>query len=59
MFIVMVVFDLMFVNSNTLDKEKQYLEHNISYTKNAYNINIEEKSIENTGTIWLWSGFFN
>lgn len=51
MFIVMVVFDLMFVNSNTLDKEKQYLEHNISYTKNAYNINIEEKSIENTGTI--------
>ena len=51
MFLVMVVFDLIFVNSNTLDKEKQYLENNISYTKNAYNIDIEEKSIENTGTI--------
>lgn len=51
MFFVMIVFNLIFVNSNTLDKEKQYLENNISYTKSAYNIDIEEESLESTGTI--------
>ncbi len=51
MFLILIVFNLIFVNSNTLDKEKQYLEYNINYTKSAYDINIEERSIENTGTI--------
>jgi len=51
MFLALIVFDMIFVNSNTLDKEKQYLEYNIRYTKNAYNINIEEQSMESTGTI--------
>lgn len=51
MFLVIIVFNLIFVNSNTLDKEKEYLNNNIKYTKNAYNIDIEEESIENTGTI--------
>ncbi|MBQ2938112.1 MAG: UPF0182 family protein [Clostridia bacterium] len=51
MFLVIIVFNIVFVNSNTLDKEKQYLEDNIKYTKNAYNIDIEEENLESTGTI--------
>lgn len=51
LFIIMIVFDLIFVNSNKLDKEKRYLSYNIESTKNAYNINIEEINIENSGTI--------
>ena len=51
LFIVMVVFDLAFVSTNELDKEKEYIAENIKNTKHAYNINIEEKNIENSGTI--------
>ena len=51
LFVVMVVFDLLFVNSNELDKEKKYIAENIENTKNAYNINIEEINVENSGTI--------
>ena len=51
MFIVMVGFDLIFVNSNEIDKEKEYIQQNIDNTKSAYNINIEENNIENSGTI--------
>ena len=51
LFIVMVLFDTIFVNSNELDTEKKYLAENINSTKNAYNINIEEVNLENSGTI--------
>lgn len=51
MFLVIIIFNLIFVNSNTLDKEKEYLDNNIKYTKSAYNIDIEEETLENTGTI--------
>lgn len=51
LFVVMMVFDLIFVNSNELDKEKEYLAENIKNTKSSYNINIEEKNIQNSGTI--------
>ena len=51
MFVVMVGFDLIFVNSNEIDKEKEYIQQNIDNTKSAYNINIEENNIENSGTI--------
>ena len=51
LFVVMIVFDLVFVNSNELDKEKKYIEENIENTKNAYNINIEETNVEDSGTI--------
>ena len=51
LFIVMVLFDVIFVNSNELDKEKSYIAENINSTKNAYNINIEETNLENSGTI--------
>ena len=51
LFLVMMVFDIAFVSSNELDKEKQYIAENINSTKNAYNINIEEINIQNSGTI--------
>ena len=51
LFVVMLVFDLVFVNTNELDKEKEYIAQNIDSTKNAYNINIEEANLENSGTI--------
>lgn len=51
LFVVMVIFDLVFVNSNELDKEKKYIAENIENTKNAYNINIEEEIVEDSGTI--------
>ena len=51
LFLVMVSFDLIFVNSNRLDKERDYIAKNIENTKNAYNINVEEISLENSGTI--------
>lgn len=51
LFVIMMVFDLIFVSSNELDKEKDYIAENIKNTKNAYNINIEEKNLRNSGTI--------
>ncbi len=47
----MLVFDLGYVKTNELDKQKEYLQENIKNTKNAYNINIEEQNLENSGTI--------
>ncbi len=51
LFFVMVIFDAIFVNSNELDKEKQYIAYNIDYTKNAYGINIKEENLNYSGTI--------
>ena len=51
LFFVMVGFDLIFVGSNELDREKSYIAENINSTKNAYNINLEEINLENSGTI--------
>lgn len=51
LFVVMIGFDWIFVNSNKLDKEKEFLKYNIDNTKKAYNIDIEEKNLENSGTI--------
>ncbi len=51
LFIIMMVFDLVFVSSNELDKEKEYIAENIKSTKNAYDINIEEKNLQHSGTI--------
>lgn len=49
--IVMLGFNLIFVNSNELDKEKKYIASNINNTKNAYGIAIEEITVHNSGTI--------
>lgn len=46
MFIVLLGFQAIFVNQNELDKEKDYIIANIQYTKNAYNLNIDEVPVE-------------
>ena len=51
LFVIMIVFDLAFVSSNELDKEKENIAENIKSTKNAYQLNIEESNLENTGTV--------
>ena len=51
LFIVMLGFDLIYVNSNELDKERDYISANIENTKRAYNIEIEETNLESSGTI--------
>ncbi len=51
LFAIMISYDLIFVKTNELDKEKQYLAYNIKNTKDAYNISIDEENIENSGTI--------
>ena len=51
LFIVMIGFNLIFVNSNELDKEKQYIEENIKNTKIAYGIDIDEVLVNDEGTI--------
>lgn len=49
--IVMLGFNLIFVNSNELDKERAYIEDNIRNTKKAYGIDIDEVVIQDGGTI--------
>lgn len=51
LFITMSLFQAIFVSPNELDRENQYIAQNIESTKSAYNINIEEITLENTGTI--------
>lgn len=51
LFIVMLVFDLLFVHPNRFDKEKIYIENNIATTKKAYAIDCDTESIDYTGTI--------
>lgn len=47
MFLVMIIFQSVFVTTNELDKEKQYIESNIKYTKDAYGIDIQEVNLNN------------
>lgn len=51
LFLVIILFNLIFVNSNKFDKEKKYLSYNIKNTKDAYNINVDEVNLEASGTI--------
>ena len=51
LFVVTATFDGIFVGSSKLEKEKEYLQININNTKQAYNINIDEKSLNYSGTI--------
>ena len=51
LFLVMILFSTIYVNNNKLDKEEQYISHNINFTKKAYNLNISEEEIENSETI--------
>ena len=51
MFLVLFGFQAFFVNSNELDKEKSNIAANIDYTKQAYNINVEEVNLTDEGTL--------
>ena len=51
MFIVMLGFDLIFVNPNEFDKERNYIEKNISSTRTAYGIDCEDETLQYSGTI--------
>lgn len=51
LFVVMLFFNVVFVNSNKLDTQKQYIGYNIDYTKKAYNLAIEEQEYQNSNTI--------
>ena len=51
LFIVMLVFDLVFVRPNEFDKERTYIESNIETTKKAYGIDCNIENIDYTGTI--------
>ena len=51
LFLVMVTYDLIFVNPNEFDAERKYIQKNIESTQEAYNIKAEELNIDYTGTI--------
>lgn len=50
LFGVMVGFKFIYINTNELDKEKQYLSYNIENTKTAYGIKVDEVDISNEET---------
>lgn len=50
LFVVMVGFKIIYINTNELDKEKKYIQNNINNTKTAYNIKIDEIDIANNDT---------
>lgn len=45
MFLVMIYFEYIYVGSNELDRQKDYIRNNIENTKDAYGININQKEI--------------
>lgn len=51
LFIVIVSYNLIFINGSKLEKQKAYITENIDKTKIAYDINIDEVSKNSTGTI--------
>ena len=51
MFVVLFGADLLVVRRNTLDREHRFIEYNIEFTRSAYNINIEERVVPNSGAI--------
>lgn len=47
LFLVMVYFQTFHVGNNELDNESEYIGYNIKNTKEAYGIDIDQKSIDN------------
>lgn len=47
--VTLVGYNTIFVNSNELDRQKKYINYNIENTRNAYNVGIEEFSVQNGG----------
>lgn len=50
LFVVMVGFKFIYINTNELDKEKQYIAYNIENTKTAYNIKIDEIELDSNNS---------
>lgn len=46
LFVILTVFQVIHVQNNELDNEKQYIGYNIENTKKAYGIDIEQKNID-------------
>ena len=53
MFLVMIYSDYIYVGSNELDRQKDYIRNNIERTKDAYGININQNEIESYDAITL------
>jgi len=53
LFVIMFGFQITYVKSNELDKQKTYIESNIKYTKDAYGLNIDEIDLDNAETITI------
>ena len=51
LFLIMVGYDLIFVNPNEFDAERKFIEKNIQSTQEAFNIKVEETNIDYSGTI--------
>ena len=51
LFIAMTVFQSFYAEKNEFDKQRQYIEANIEFTKDAYAINIEEAEVDNTNSL--------
>lgn len=49
--VVLAGYQLIFIGSNELDKNQEYIAENIKQTKNAFGINVEENNIDYSGTI--------
>lgn len=51
MLIVLIGFEVIFVNQNELDKQQEYIKQNIENTKQAYNIDIDEVNLGENETV--------
>ncbi len=51
MLIILMGFELIFVNTNELEKQQKYIKANIEATRQAYGINIEEINLGENETI--------
>ena len=51
MFVIIIAFDLLYVNQSKLDKQKDYIYYNLTNTKKAYGIDLEEIELDSGDTI--------
>ena len=51
MFLIMLYFDYIYIGSNELDRQKNYIKNNIERTKDAYGINISQNEIASYDSI--------
>ena len=51
LFVVLTAFQGLIVKPNELGREKNYINYNIQFTKDAYGINMDEIELQNSGTI--------